>query len=352
MRDRSVAASTHVINSTPNQKTYAVQPSIQYISDSVVAIESQISEAVRNGPGNGNGHSGAPNLSYLTTLSVPAKGGQFKVIQTAPRVAPYNRHAEAFGLQYGADGASMPAVGAISGASTGMSQGLLQVIPINADGTFTAEPDPLKLYEVSKYSDVAGLPAMTKRDPDQARGFIHAYYGVANPGYRVSTGFMPEVKTFSISAVAGYTNPSTDNRESLTFALVPATWDPNVATTPGSATPNVPPGPSPTAPTGTPVTNPTAPSTGSGASSTGSTTSGTSSGSTGSGDTGSSGGTGSPGYHAPGYTGGGATASSGCGCTTAGSDQTSGLGGFAALGLGFALFGLRRRSTSKKELVR
>jgi MYXO-CTERM domain-containing protein len=345
--DGSVAASTRVIDSTPNQKLYAVQPSVQYISDSVVAIESQMSAAVRNGPGNGNGHSGGVNLSYLTTLSVPAKGGAFKVIQSAPRVAPYNRHAEAFALQYGADGASTPAVGAISGASTGLSQGLLQVIPINADGTFTAEPDPLKLYEVSKYSDVAGLPAMTKRDPDQARGFIHAFYGVPNPGYRVSTGFMPEVKTFSISAVAGYSNPSTDNRESLTFALVPATWDPNVQTTPGGATSNVPPGPSPTAPTGTPPTNPTGPSAGSGATSSGGDTSGA--GSTGSGGTGSGGnaGTSGPGYAAPGYNTN--VSSSGCGCTTAGSDQSSGLAGFAALGLGFALFGVRRRSSAKKE---
>ncbi len=165
----------------------------------------------------------------------------------------------------------MPAIGAIGGASTGLAQGLVQVIPINTDGTFTAEPDPLKLYEVSKYSDVAGLPAMTKRDPDQARGFIHAYYGLPNPGYRMANGFMPEVKTFSISAVAGYNNASTDNRESLTFALVPATWDPNVTTTPGSATSNVPPGPSPTAPTGTPPTNPTGPSSGSGASGSGAT---------------------------------------------------------------------------------
>ncbi len=347
VRDGSVAASTRFVDSNPGKNLYAVQPSVQYLNDGLVAVQYQMSASVRNGPGNGNGHSGGVDLSYLATLSVPAAGGQFKVVQTAPRVAPYNRHAEAFGLTYGEDGASSMAVGVIGGASTGLAQGLVQVIPINTDGTFTAVPDPLKLYEVSKYSDVAGLPAMTKRDPDQARGFIHAYNGLPNPGYKLTTAnaFMPEVKTFSVAAVSGYNNPSTDNRESLTFALVPATWDPAVQTTPGSATPNVPPGPGQAAPTGTPETNPTGPSAGSGAPvSTGSsTTSGDSpSGSTGSGSTGSG-----SGYHAPGF-GATPTSSAGCGCTTAGSDRTSGLGGLAALGLGFVLAGLRRRS-SKKE---
>ncbi len=45
--DGSVAASTRVIESQPNNNLYAVQPSVQYISDSVVAIESQMSAAVR-----------------------------------------------------------------------------------------------------------------------------------------------------------------------------------------------------------------------------------------------------------------------------------------------------------------
>jgi MYXO-CTERM domain-containing protein len=172
---------------------------------------------------------------------------------------------------------------------------------------------------------------MTKRDPDQARGFIHTYSGLPNPGYQMKTGFMPEVKTFSISAVAGYTNPSTDNRESMTLALIPATWDPAVTTTPGTATSNVPPGPSPIAPKGTPITNPT----------TGTSTGGAQA------PTGSTGGSGST-YHAPGL-GALSGASNGCGCTTAGSDQSSGLAGFGVLGLGFAALGLRRRNAKKES---
>lgn len=327
-------SSTRVINPDSNNNVWAVQPTAQYISPTVVALQYQMSNAPydRHDQGGNQGdpddHTGAPNLAYLTTLSVPAPGGDFQVIQTAPRVSAYSRHAEAFGMLYGADGTAGGAVGVISGAATGLSPGLLQVIPINADGTFEPVPDPLKLYEVSQYSDVANLPAMTKKDPDQGRGFIHAYYGLPNPGYQVANGFMPEVKTFSVSAVAGYNDPNTDNRESITFSLVPATWDPSYNTTPGTAG-TVPPGPSPTAPSGTPATNPTGPSSGAGQAPTGSTSGG-----------------GGSGVH----TGFGPTSSSdSCGCVTAGSDKSSGLLGFAALGLGFALLGLRRRSGSVKE---
>jgi MYXO-CTERM domain-containing protein len=331
-------SSTRVVNPDANNNVWAVQPTAQYINENVVAIQYQMTNAPYDRHDNGgnvgdpDNHTGAPNVAYLTTLSVPAPGADFQVIQSAPRVASYSRHAEAFGMQYGPDGNTSAAVGVTSGASTGLSAGLLQVIPIKPDGTFEPTPDPLKLYEVSKYSDVANLPAMTKKDPDQGRGFIHSYYGVPNPGYRIASGFMPEVKTFSVSAVAGLLNPNTDNRDSVQFTLVPATWDPNVATTPGSATNNVPPGPSPSPPKGTPVTNPTGPSAGGGSPGAGGSTGGSA---------------GGGGYR----TGFGATtsASSGCGCTTAGSDTTPASSGFATLGLGFALLGLRRRGGKKES---
>ncbi|MGO8997407.1 MAG: hypothetical protein ACLQVI_29175 [Polyangiaceae bacterium] len=328
-------SNTKVIDADQNNQIWAVQPTVQYVSPTVVAIQYQTAAAPENRNNGNANHSGAPNLDYLMTLQVPTPGTDFTVIQSAPRMGPYARHAEAFGLNYGADGATSGAVGMVGGSSTGLGQGLVQIVPIAANGTFNPIPDPLKLYEVAPYSDIAGLPAMTKRDPDQARGFIHTYSGLPNPGYGLSSGFMPEVKTFSIAAVAGYNNPNTDNRESMTLALVPASWNPAYNTTPGTATSNVPPGPSPTAPSGTPTTNPTGPSTGAGSSGPSGSTSG--GGTTGGGGSGV-------------HTGFGNTTSSsnGCGCTTAGSDKTNGLAGFAALGLGFAFLSLRRRG-SKKE---
>jgi hypothetical protein len=324
-------SSTLVAPSDSNAKLYMVQPTAQYISPGVVALEYQTTAPVRHFSVNDtNGHTGSGNESNLMTLKVPTTpGADFTVIQKAQGISPYGRHSEAFGLKYGPVGSEMTGVAAIGGASEGTGPGLIQVMPIRADGTFDP-PDPMKTYQVSQFSDVAGLPARTKRDNDQSRGFIHGVYGIVNPSYQKTGGFMPEVATFNLSAVAGYANINTDNRESLTFALVPATWDPSVTTTPGVATPNVPPGPSPAAPSGTPATNPSAPSAGTGAG-----------GQTGS----SSGGTGG-GVRAPGF--GGSSASSG-GCTTASVGHTSDLAGFATLGLGFALFGLRRRGNKKES---
>jgi MYXO-CTERM domain-containing protein len=303
-------SSTRVVQPDPANNVWAVQPTLQYVSENVVALQYQATNAPYDRHDNGgnvgdpDNHTGAPNLSYLTTLSVPAPGGEFQVIQSAPRVASYNRHAEAFGLSYGPDGNTSAAVGVVSGASTGLGHGLLQV----------------KLYAVSKYSDVANLVAMTKKDPDQGRGFIHAYYGLPNPGYRQAAGFMPEVKTFSVSAVAGYLDPTTDNRESVTFALVPAVWDPSFNTTPGGPVTNVPPGPSPVAPSGTPVTNP----------------SGSSTGSAGGGSFGVAGN-----HPKSSYGSLASDSSAGCACDAAGKGG-SGAGAVGLLGLGLALLGARR----------
>jgi hypothetical protein len=123
--DGHAAASTRFVDADPNNGIYMVHPSAQYVSDSVVAIEYQASAATNNwnNGNNGNGHSGSPNLAYLATLSVPAPGGKFSVIQTAPRMSPYDRHAEAFGLQYGANGASSSAIAMIGGSSTGSARG-------------------------------------------------------------------------------------------------------------------------------------------------------------------------------------------------------------------------------------
>src|SRR5205085_2008790 len=86
------------------------------------------------------------------------------------RVAPYQRHAEAFGMQYGPDDAVMPAVGALGGSSTATGPGLVQVIPIDIQNEKLGAVDPMKLYQVSKYSDVAMLQARGKRNPSVPPG--------------------------------------------------------------------------------------------------------------------------------------------------------------------------------------
>jgi MYXO-CTERM domain-containing protein len=320
-------ASTLIAKSQPDQRLYAVQPTAQYLDDTHVAIAYQMATNQGNN-NNQNGHdrNKSENLSHLALLEVASTG--FTVRDDINRVAPYQRHSEAFGMLYGPDG--KPGVGVIGASATGTGKGLVQVIPADLTAGKFGAIDPMKLYEVSTYSDVAQLPAITKRNPNnQGRGFIRGLYGVKNPGYQKANGFMPEVKTFALSAPAGYKDVNTSNRESLYFSLIPATWDAAYNTVPGTAGP-VAPGPSPVAPQGSPTTNPgPAASDGTGTGGMPSVPS-TPAGS---------------GAHAPGYNDV-QQDNAGCACSSAPGSSTSGFAGMSLLAMGLALLGFRR---TKKE---
>ncbi|HWL84567.1 MAG TPA: hypothetical protein VNO21_02125 [Polyangiaceae bacterium] len=238
--------------SDPKNNKYAVQPSIAAVSENVVAIEWAQSANARKGAGrNGNGHTGGENLSMLTTLNV----SDLSQLDQKSRIAPYQRHAHAMGATYGA-GAGQPAVASMGGSSTGSGKGMMQMIPIDPASGKIGEVDPLKVYEVSKLSDVANLPARGKRNPsDQGAGFINGFAGLKNPGFGTANGFMPEVSSFTISAVPGFKDITTSTRESLFLSLVPATWKDQIATTPGPTTftSDIQNGPSPTVSQPTPV---------------------------------------------------------------------------------------------------
>jgi MYXO-CTERM domain-containing protein len=308
-------ASKLIAASNPGQNIYAVSPSAAYISDSVVGIEWTKAQASRTNNNNGNGHAkGGSQLSMLTTLSVSAdKNTALAKLDEVERPAPYNRHAAAFGTMYGA-GAGVPAVAVLGASSTGLGKGLVQMVPVDAVTGKIGAIDPTAMYEVSKLSDVA------------------------NPGYGKATGFMPEVKTFNISAVAGLKDLTTANRDSLYVSLFPATWDQAVATTPGTATPiaDIPAGPSPRAPSPTTPSTPTTPAGGGDPF-------GNSGDSTGSTDgTGSTGGTKAAGY------GDAPQSAGGCSVSTTATSSSS-FGGLALAGLGLALMSVRRKFSKKEQ---
>jgi MYXO-CTERM domain-containing protein len=324
--------------SNPGKNMYAVQPSIAAISEGVVAIEWQKSEAARVRNGN-NGHAGGVNLSMLTTLKITGGADTLTKLDEVARVSPYQRHAHTIGSLYG-EGDGKAAVGVMGGSSTGTGKGMVQMINVDQ---LTGKIDTVqaqKLYTVSNYSDVANLPARGKRNPNnQAAGFINGIGGVKNPGFGMANGFMPEVASFTLSAIPGYKDAATSTmldannkpigRESLIMSLIPSTWTPAVQTVPGSvvADTEVKPGPTPTidvpAPTD-PAATPDPFGTGNG---------------DGTGDNGGPGGVDDPNL---------AGSSGGSGCSTAPSSTTSGLGGLALAAIAF-LFTARRRNSSKKE---
>ncbi len=242
-------ASKIVVRAVPNQNKYVAEPHIADVGDKVALVYG-LSAKARNRDG-GNGHAGGANVSQVALFD---KTDLAMVGEPLAAPANYQRHPGAFAMKYGSEG--LPAIGVISGSSTGTSKGLLQVIPVKTDGTLGGK-DPLKMYTVSTYSDVANLQARGKRNPNnQAKGFINGIGDVPNPGFDKPGGFYPEVKTFSFSTVTGYSGTDAAAKglkESLWLSLVPATWKPGLQTTPGGASENAGNGPAPR--TNGPATN-------------------------------------------------------------------------------------------------
>lgn len=239
-----------IVRAQPNQNRYVAEPHIADVGDKL-AIGFAYSAKARNRNGN-NGHAGGGNVTQLALFSKSTLSQVGDMLQTP---ANYQRHAGYFSTTYGPNGEK--AVGVISGSSTGTSKGLLQIIPLKADGTLGLK-DPMKMYTVSTYSDVANLQARGKRNPNnQAKGFINGLGNVPNPGFDKPGGFYPEVKSFSMSTVTGYSGQEAASRglkESLWLSLVPATWKEGLKTTPGAPSDSAGTGPAPR--TSDPATDP------------------------------------------------------------------------------------------------
>ncbi len=230
-----VIKSVLVVKSEPKNNKYAVQPNIADLGK-YLGLSYQMSEKTRKG--DDQGHTGGSNLSMLMMLD---KTTLAPVGTSIMAVAPYARHAASVGALWGEVGKEMPSVVSLGGSSTGTGKGFAQIVPVDVPGSKLGTKDPAKLYEVSKYSDIAGTVVRGKRNPNnQGRGFIYALSNIPNPGYGGgNTAFMPEVKTFIGSAVQGYTNADTAKlaaRESIWLSLVPSTWVPGQQTMPGGAT--------------------------------------------------------------------------------------------------------------------
>jgi hypothetical protein len=219
-----------VVKAEPDKNKYVAEPHIMDVGDKIAMVYA-LSAKAREKNGN-NGHAGGANVSQLG-LFAKADLAPFGETLLAP--ANYQRHPGGFAMKYGSEEA--PAIGVISGSSTGTSRGLLQVIPLKEGGALGAK-DAMKMYAVSTYSDVANLQARGKRNPNnQAKGFINGVGDVPNPGFDKPGGFYPEVKTFSFSTVTGFSSPEAATKglkESLWLSLVPATWKKGLATTPGA----------------------------------------------------------------------------------------------------------------------
>jgi len=220
----ATVSSKIAVRSDPRANLYVAEPSIGLVGDKI-AIGYSVGSPIRNRNNNdANGHSGGAKNAKLALFSQ----SDLTMLGTAlDNAAPYARHAHIYTTQYGPN--AEPAVAYIGGSSTGTKGGFAQLIPLKTDGTLGLK-DPLKLYPVSLYSDVANVQARGKRNPNnQAKGFINGLGGVPNPGYdKPGAVFMPEVKYFSFSTLTGYTDgaaATVGKRNSIWLSLVPAAWN-------------------------------------------------------------------------------------------------------------------------------
>jgi hypothetical protein len=246
-----------VVRSNPNQNKYVSEPTIGVVAPGKLAIGWAMTSKARNRNGD-NGHAGGGQVPQLALFDGATLG---MIGQPIAASAPYGRHAHIFTTKFGPNGE--PAVAAIAGSSTGGGAGKQLLYPLTAEGMLGVK-DIGKMYTVSNFSDVANLQARGKRNPNnQAKGFINGVGDVPNPGFDKPNGFMPEVKSFSASAVTGFSDQAAKDRglkESVWLSLVPASWKQGIQTVPGSPTdkPGTNPdgtGPMPTTTTSTP-TNP------------------------------------------------------------------------------------------------
>lgn len=230
-----------VFKSEPEKKIYLSSPNISILNNENLVVTYGMSNAVRNKGDGKKGHAGG---MAIDVAAVVRKSDLSVVGSPQLGVGQYGRHGGSFVTKYGPSGD--PALAVISGSSTGTGAGFLQVYPLKADGTLGVK-DPLKVYMVSQFSDVANVQARGKRNPqDQARGFINGLGDVPNPGFTTDaaaakTNFMPEVKSFSFSTVTGYSGPearAAGLKNSVWLSLVPATWQEGLQTIPGTTTDN------------------------------------------------------------------------------------------------------------------
>jgi hypothetical protein len=140
-------------------------------------------------------------------------------------VAASARHANLFAGTFG--GSSEPYVGALSCASAANGTASVQMVSVDDNGKISFNPQA-GLLPVADNCDMAYMGRMGKNNPqNQGRSFMNPIANVANPGFGVANGWMPEVKSFAVIPVAhiAATDVSTpDARNSLHMNLVPMEW--------------------------------------------------------------------------------------------------------------------------------
>jgi len=266
-------------------KHYMNQPSLAKISDTSYALNVIETNAMGR-----NTNLKGLNLSHLYTMDLA--GDSLSTNGHVTGYPAYQTHSTVCAGKFGVGGA--PHVAMLSASPSGIGRAAMVFVNYDAPTKTFTPKDDLHTWAVNWYGDSGHLANWYGENPmQQGRDFIQCLGDVPNPGYHVDQGYMSNVKSFFVAAVAG--RVPGDYKNSLFLSFVPGEADQQL-------TPQNP----------TPADQPPVPTTDN---------------------------TGNQSNNAP-------SSSSGCACSTPGTSTDSGtmLGGLALVGL---VLGATRRRAKK-----
>jgi MYXO-CTERM domain-containing protein len=180
-------------NPTSNP-TYMNQATLAFLGNGLCALG--VSES--NGAGK-NTNRGGSNITHAYTINCKTLAVVSSTDPMTP-VAPWQRHSTLLTTEFGNQGQIFSAH--IGCSETGAGSAAVQMVPVDATGKIGALDKAAQLLPISWACDSAMLSNKGLRNPnDQGRDFIKALPNVANPGYQVPGGWMPEAKSFLVTAV-------------------------------------------------------------------------------------------------------------------------------------------------------
>ena len=232
----------------PYKREYMAQPTIAKLGDGTFALQVLGSNGASKN-GNTRNIKGS-NLAHLFHLKLNQGTEALEVKQSIDAAAPYQTHAAICSGNFGVD--SKPTIAVVGASPIGIGRAALLTVHFDAAAqqpfSFDAKQD---WWPVNWVGDSGYLANRLGENPGrQGRDFLRCIGDVPNPGHGVKGGYMPDVKSFFVTAIPG--RIPGDPKNSLFVSFLPAETDtPGTPSNPINAQ-DVPVAGDPPVPTGAP----------------------------------------------------------------------------------------------------
>ena len=210
-----------VMSDDPYKREYMAQPSLTKMADGTYALQVLGSNgAAKNG--NTRNIKGS-NLAHLYRLELNRGTEAIEVKESVTGAAPYQTHAAICSGGFGVEGKRV--VGVVGASPVGIGRAAMLMVHFDAASptpfTYDAKGD---WWPVNWNGDSGWLANRDGENPGrQGRDFLRCIGDVPNPGHGVEHGFMPDVKSFFVTAIPG--RVPGDPKNSLFLSILPAETD-------------------------------------------------------------------------------------------------------------------------------